>query len=337
MKSIKVDLNSKNIKITILVILLLLNLISFLSGQVWLWAISLTALVIVCVIYAIKYIIDKKLNSNEKNKNTFDNNQNIKTDNSANQNTQNVTNTYVNFNLPNNRNTENKTDISSNKFMKIKFSDFVINGEKYVVKYFYENVPIVKEQYFSHNNDLKYGDSLELIPEPNNQFDNKAVSVSVKINDELIKIGYLKKGSKICDMVNDYIVRNDPIVCKVDNSQKLTFSIAFYKIEIQNECKEYFENYVSVKPVQTINLTAKKSDVDSDVLIGLPVKFKLNNTNNLFSVCFNYSEFKTLNNLQSEFINGNKALKSFIADVNEKRDTIKITIGFYKEKNKIEI
>lgn len=97
---------------------------------------------------------------------------------------------------------------------------------------------------------ISVGDSIEFKQEPNNPYDSNAVIVS----NTKTKIGYLYRGA-LQDMVNDYLDREDPIIAKVREVDKVNKSvkiaIAFYnesRMEKQEDAAESVEKYYKKTP-----------------------------------------------------------------------------------------
>lgn len=129
------------------------------------------------------------------------------------------------------------------KYQEAFFLDII--EEHYILSYKYDRVNIA----FPVMGKVAIGDFLSLEPEPDNEFDQKAIKVLYGID----KIGYLYRG-KIQDMVNDYIHKGLPIDVRVDSmgEDKITCAIAFYKD------MESFESIVA-----TLTKTTKKDIFDN--------------------------------------------------------------------------
>ncbi|MBQ7547681.1 MAG: O-antigen ligase family protein [Clostridia bacterium] len=82
------------------------------------------------------------------------------------------------------------------------------------------------------------GKYLELRPEPENEYDEKAVAVYLKD----AKIGYIYKG-QTQDMIHDWLKRKEPINIYLNKfsveNRKATYKIGFYKLLRQYECKTF--------------------------------------------------------------------------------------------------
>lgn len=76
---------------------------------------------------------------------------------------------------------------------------------------------------------VKVGDYLNLVQEPENPYDHRAVRVETLSGR---KLGYMYRG-KLQDMANDFIDRGDEITVTVDwvSSDALTFSVVFVRQE----------------------------------------------------------------------------------------------------------
>lgn len=100
--------------------------------------------------------------------------------------------------------------------------------EQYRVKYQYKDVKVAGVQY--NNADfsvLKIGDKLEFTPEPQNQYDDKAILIS----SNGMKLGHVHKG-QLQEMINRYIKQELPFyaaISKYDSNEGLVeFYLTFY-------------------------------------------------------------------------------------------------------------
>lgn len=107
-----------------------------------------------------------------------------------------------------------------------------------VLRYQYEHdlfIPPDVDAELLHGNGGKY---LELRPEPENEYDEKAVAVYLKD----AKIGYIYKG-QTQDMIHDWLKRKEPINIYLNKfsveNRKATYKIGFYKLLKQYECKTF--------------------------------------------------------------------------------------------------
>lgn len=96
------------------------------------------------------------------------------------------------------------------------------------LKYSYPNVPIAGAQYQDIDYSLLKPDRLNIVSEPENQYDEKALRLEFGGR----VLGYVPKGSRQ-DMINDYMANEDRYVmawlADVDESEKhLTMSLGFY-------------------------------------------------------------------------------------------------------------
>lgn len=84
------------------------------------------------------------------------------------------------------------------------------------INYNYKNVRLATPPYlylFDDYEDMKKGNPVELVQEPENNYDNKAIMVLY--NDE--KIGYIFKG-KLQGMINDFINRGDDVSAELSKA-----------------------------------------------------------------------------------------------------------------------
>lgn len=100
------------------------------------------------------------------------------------------------------------------------------NGKRYDLAYQYNNVTIVGREY---HQDIKIfkGNKLIVLQEPNNPYDNAAVSINVERNGLTVLAGYIGRDSNIKTMVNDYFRRGQKVIAFAENADKMT--IGFYK------------------------------------------------------------------------------------------------------------
>lgn len=103
-----------------------------------------------------------------------------------------------------------------------------IHGKEYTLAYSYTDVNIVGRQYYP-DTDVKLNESVYLVPEPENEYDNEAVAVKVKRAGADVTVGYLAKDSNIKSMVNDFANRFEPVFAFVDSERFETISVGFYK------------------------------------------------------------------------------------------------------------
>lgn len=105
---------------------------------------------------------------------------------------------------------------------------FSEDGKRYDLAYDYDDVYIVGRQYHEDVT-LLTQERLYLLQEPTNQYDSEAVSVNVVRNGIMVVAGYLAQDSNFKKMVNDYYSRNEKVLAFVDDSDKDTMTIGFYK------------------------------------------------------------------------------------------------------------
>jgi len=126
--------------------------------------------------------------------------------------------------------------------------------EQYRVKYQYKDVKVAGVQY--NNVDfsaLKISDRLDFIPEPQNQYDDKAILISCNG----MKLGHVHKG-QFQEMINRYIKQGLPFhaaISKYDSNEELIeMYLTFYYDPLVNleECE-----YISAK----ITKTSKKDSI----------------------------------------------------------------------------
>ena len=96
------------------------------------------------------------------------------------------------------------------------------------LKYSYDDVPIAGAQYQDIDYSSLKPDRLNIVPEPENQYDEKALRLEFGSH----VLGYVPKGSRQ-DMINDYIASDDRYVMAwlvgADEEEKhLTMSLGFY-------------------------------------------------------------------------------------------------------------
>lgn len=100
-------------------------------------------------------------------------------------------------------------------------------GEEYILAYRYKRVGIAcadMPEYETAASLVTEGTEVELVQEPNNIYDTRAVAVM----DGLDCIGYLYRG-KFQDMANDFLEAGKPIVAIVENSPARSLTLGFYK------------------------------------------------------------------------------------------------------------
>lgn len=100
-------------------------------------------------------------------------------------------------------------------------------GEEYVLAYRYKRVGIAcadMPEYETAASLVTKGTEVELVQEPDNIYDSRAVAVM----DGSDCIGYLYRG-KFQDMANDFLEAGKPIVAIVENSPARSLTLGFYK------------------------------------------------------------------------------------------------------------
>lgn len=100
-------------------------------------------------------------------------------------------------------------------------------GEEYVLAYRYKRVNIAcadMPEYETAASLVTEGTEVDLIQEPDNAYDPRAVAVM----DGSDCIGYLYRG-KFQDMANDFIEAGKPIIAIVENSPARSLTLGFYK------------------------------------------------------------------------------------------------------------
>ncbi len=108
--------------------------------------------------------------------------------------------------------------------------------EGYSLTYHYENVEISCWEYIP--DDVKIGNRIVFMQEPTNEYDDKAVLLTLV--PQRRKLGYLYRG-KMQDMVNDYLNRGDKVIARLSyltfNPCKIVkIDIAFYrKVKTKNK------------------------------------------------------------------------------------------------------
>lgn len=98
-----------------------------------------------------------------------------------------------------------------------------------LLTYQYQNKEIAMvNQYVQDFSSLRPGDQLRFVQEPSNTYDPRTVQVWKKEQ----MLGYIYKG-QTQDMINDFIVRDDPVYAVVSGvspvESKIYFNIGFYK------------------------------------------------------------------------------------------------------------
>ncbi|MEL7609529.1 MAG: HIRAN domain-containing protein [Bacillota bacterium] len=124
-------------------------------------------------------------------------------------------------------------------------------------KYKYSNVPVAGIQHAQPDfSTLEVGGKIDLVHEPDNEYDKKAVRV--EFNGQ--KLGYIIKESQHQSMILDFQRRGDPIYAAIwgyDKEQsRIYLYIAYYK-----NLMEGLENCESA--IATLTKTSKKDDFDS--------------------------------------------------------------------------
>lgn len=148
------------------------------------------------------------------------------------------------------------------------------------------------------------GEELNFIPEPNNEFDEKAVAIYLHNT----KIGYVYKG-KIKDMLNDWISRNEIYIGYVNKifkcENKVTYKIGFYKP------METFESrtFTLVKTNKKIDEDTRRIDNLMYMNEGDPVQIEYNHETYSYIVFDeHYDEIGELPESADNFIESNNVI-----------------------------
>ena len=134
---------------------------------------------------------------------------------------------------------------------------FDYKGVEYFLNYKYENIGILKPE--GSTIDIKVGEELKLVQEPDNQYDNRAVAI-LNLKDE--KVGYLYKGW-LQDMVNDFIKKDDPFFVLAEREPFKSIIIGFYKRTPKNSMFKLTGNFKQ-EMHENISLCSVGDQVDLD-------------------------------------------------------------------------
>jgi hypothetical protein len=104
-----------------------------------------------------------------------------------------------------------------------------IDGIKYNRIYIYENQLIVGTEHREDDFELFEGDEVILEREPENAYDSEAVRASVYYAGMKTHIGYMAAKNPKKSMVNDFLERGEIVKAVIDNENRPTMTIAFYR------------------------------------------------------------------------------------------------------------
>lgn len=232
---------------------------------------------------------------------------------------------------------------------------FVCENNKYFAKYTYENILIVGYKYREPITDLKIGEDLFLELEPENEYDDKAVKVSVSREYGKHHIGYIAMNSALHDMAYDYLIANKRILAKLssNDTENLLMHIVFYdSAHIYND-NDYLEIKKNNEPIGTFSTTiddyyAKDAKIGDKVSFSYDYDYNYDNED-IFSEKDSYDDYAYKENLMIHFnksdINDKKASKrvteiiesinspiAFIDNIKKLEDSkYKFTISIYDE------
>lgn len=102
-----------------------------------------------------------------------------------------------------------------------------IEDKTFELKYKYDDVAIAclgMAQYATAAENVYAGEMLEVLQEPTNPYDPKAVAIS----SDSGTVGYLHKG-RLQDMANDYLKRGYPVIAIANQEPLETIALGFYK------------------------------------------------------------------------------------------------------------
>lgn len=167
----------------------------------------------------------------------------------------------------------------SHPSLKYKHSEFHIimpdsftrtaTGEDWIAIYKYQNVKIYRPD-TSFDEIFEY-DYVDLIPEPENLYDSKAVSVVFSGN----KIGYLYKGT-IQDMIHDFLSRDEIIKAQVQKVEKDNIFLRIYFCKRRSEVLAPQDSF-SVKLVGNTNVEMQENLALCSVGDDIDIDFSPNN------------------------------------------------------------
>ena len=164
-------------------------------------------------------------------------------------------------------------------------------GCEWKAKYIYDDVSIYRPDVSFK--DLLVYDPVRLIPEPENAYDPRAISV--KFQDT--KIGYLNKG-KLQDMVHDYIDRGDLVRAQI---QKIEGDNVFLKIFFCKKRSELLPPLESVDVKLSGNASKEYQSNIEDCYVGQEIDVDYNAEEDRFEVSYDGMDIGNIPSSKYEF------------------------------------
>lgn len=214
---------------------------------------------------------------------------------------------------------------ATNDVIEIHFPEtFVCENNKYFAKYTYENILIVGYKYREPITDLKTGEDLFLELEPENEYDDKAVKVSVLREYGKHHIGYIAMNSALHDMAYDYLIANKRVLAKLssNDTENLLMHMVFYSFApLYND---YFKIIEKNKPLTTFTFSVDgiRTGNDTDkVKVGDKVTFYYEcdweKDRDYYNIMIGRFVEKRASSRVREIIENNKTLCAFVEKIDE--------------------
>lgn len=127
-----------------------------------------------------------------------------------------------------------------NEFNFFIYKSFEVTetGEKWIAKYNYDNVEIYRPDK-SFREIFEY-DLVDIVPEPENVYDNRAVAVKFCGN----VLGYINKGT-LQDMIHDFIDRNELVKAQIQTIHGDTIKIKIFFCKRREDALSHKEPFAS--------------------------------------------------------------------------------------------
>lgn len=184
---------------------------------------------------------------------------------------------------------------------------FYSEGVLWFAKYFYSDVNVVGTKFQEDKScfeEANIEDTVYLVPEPDNQYDEKAILVTDRKKHTF---GYIPKG-KIQDMVHDWDKRDEPYYCYISNLELTQIAIVFY-------CNHELSGEGEIKRLKlTSNTNQEMQDAIDSCSEGDSVDFTYDyEKEKLLATAID--DIGYLNKQNTEFFDNKEILYSYISDI----------------------
>lgn len=170
-----------------------------------------------------------------------------------------------------------KSDVSNFRAQLVALLDvwkkrysFQVHSEKiiqhadnrFILKYEYKDVDIALPN-TTYLSSLQLGTSLILEPEPNNEYDVKAIAICHSNN----RLGYIHKG-KLQDMIHDFTRRGEVVCALYTHEEPAQIHLAFYRLFDPDRCSKAIFKLVANKNEHMqddLSLASVGEEVDFDL------------------------------------------------------------------------